>query len=284
MEASTGVAAPVIAAQSGAGTFPPGARALGLACCAPVVLLGLFGPWLAPWDPALIVGPPLAAPSTLHWMGTDALGRDLWSAVAHGARASLAVAFAVGAVALAMGAALGTLAGYCGGRIDDALMRVTEFFQVIPRFFLAVLAIALLGPGLDRVILVLGLSSWPLLARVIRAEVLVLKEQEYVSAARVSGASDWRIVTRELLPGALPAALVLLGLLVGQVLLIEASLGFIGLGDPNVITWGGLAGHAHHYLRVAWWLPLFPGAAIAITVLGCNLLVDAATNPEAGLR
>lgn len=256
--------------------------ALGLALCAPAGVLGLLAPLLAPWDPFVITGPALLPPSSLHWMGTDSLGRDLLSGVIYGARASLLVAVAVGVLAFILGAGVGTLAGYRGGRIDDLLMRITEFFQVIPRFFLAIMAIALFGPGLDRVVVVLGLTSWPLLARVIRAEVLALKEEDFVLASRAAGASGWRIVIREVIPNALPGALVILGLLLGQVLLVEASLGFIGLGDPNTVTWGGLAGQANPFLRVAWWLPLFPGLAIALTVLGLNLLADAATDALRG--
>ncbi len=249
----------------------------GLLLCLPAILLGLLAPAIAPWNPAVIAGSALLPPSSAHWMGTDPLGRDLLSGVIFGARASLLVAGAVGMIAFIIGAAIGTLAGYRGGRIDDLLMRLTEFFQVIPRFFLAILTIALFGPGLDRVVVVLGLTSWPLLARVIRADVLALKEQDFVLASRAAGASGWRIVIHELLPNALPGALVVLGLLLGQVLLVEASLGFIGLGDPNTITWGGLAGQANPFLRVAWWLPLFPGLALGLTVLGLNLLADAAT-------
>lgn len=246
--------------------------------CAPVVLLGLFAPWLAPSDPAVIAGPALLPPSAAHWMGTDALGRDLLSGIIFGARTSLILGVVVGAMAFFIGTAVGTMASYKGGGADDLLMRGTEFFQVIPRFFLAIMTIALFGPGLDRVIVVLGLTSWTTIARVTRAESLTLMERDFIRAARATGATDWRIITRQLLPNVLPAALVVLGLVVGQVLLIEASLGFIGLGDPNLVSWGGQAGQANAFLRVAWWLPLFPGVAIAITVLGCNLLADALTD------
>lgn len=251
---------------------------LGAVLCLPVVLLGLLAPWIAPTDPAVIVGQALQAPTWAHWMGTDDLGRDVLSAMIFGARTSLLVGVTVATIAFVVGAVVGAVAGYKGGRVDDALMRGTEFFQVVPRFFLAIMAIALFGPGLDRVILVLGLTSWPSLARVIRADTLALMQQDFVLAARAAGASGARVIAREVLPNALPSALALLGLLVGQVLLIEASLGFIGLGDPNLISWGGQAGQANAFLRIAWWLPLFPGIAIALTVLGCNLMADAATD------
>lgn len=253
-----------------------------MACLGPILVVALLAPLLAPTDPALVTGPSLQPPAAGHWMGTDALGRDLFSAVIHGARATLVVAGTVGGLALLIGGVVGLLAGYAGGRVDDLLMRVTEFFQVIPRFFLAILAIALFGPGLDRIILVLGITSWPLLARVVRADVLVLKEQDFVLASRAAGASGGQIVVRELLPNVLPGALVVLGLLIGQVMLVEASLGFLGLGDPNVITWGSLAGQATPFLRTAWWLAFFPGVAIGAAVLGCNLLADAATDALQG--
>ena len=176
-----------------------------------------------------------------------------------------------------VGGSVGAVSGYVGGRADHALMRLTEFFQVLPRFFLAILAIALFGPGLDRLIVILGLTSWAMFARVVRAEVLSLREREFIAAARALGASTPRILFGELLPNALPAALALLGLIVGHALLVEASLGFLGLSDPNTMSWGALAGEGQGYLRIAWWLPLFPGLAILSAVLGLNLLSDAVT-------
>ncbi len=247
----------------------------GVALCGLVLLAGLAGPFLAPLDPYVVTGPSLGAPSSAHWMGTDALGRDLFSGILHGARASLAVGVAVGLIAFVLGCALGLVAGFHGGRMDDALMRFTEFFQVLPRFFLAIIAIALLGPGLDRIIIVLGVTSWPVLARVVRAEVLSLRSLEYVRAAEAAGATPMRIMRDELLPNVLPQALVVVGLLIAQTLLLEAGLGFIGLGDPNALSWGSLAGQAQSYLRAAWWLPFFPGVAITAAVLGVNLLGDA---------
>ncbi len=261
-------------------TGPRGA--LGFLLLATVVLAAVLAPWIAPADPFAITGPSLVPPSGAHPMGTDALGRDTFSGVLHGARTSMLVAGAVGVLVLLIGGTVGTVAGHVGGRVDDVLMRLTEFVQVLPVFFLAIVVIALFGPGLDRLILVLGLSSWELLARVVRAEVLALREREFVEAARASGASGVRIVLREILPNAMPAALVYLGLLVAQVMLIEASLGFLGLGDPNAISWGYLASEAQQFLRVAWWLPLFPGIAIMVAVLGLNLLADSLTDVLGG--
>lgn len=257
---------------------------VGLVLTAVFVLTGVLGPALVPNDPFAVVGPSLSSPSLNHLMGTDALGRDLFSAVVVGARTSLIVASLVGVLVLAIGTVVGTLSSWWGGWADDGLMRLTELFQVLPRFFLAVVVVAFFGSSLPLLILVLGLTSWPLLARVIRAEVLILKQREFVEAARVAGASSVRLVVREILPNALPAVSAFLGLILAQVLLIEASLGFIGLGDPNVVSWGYLASQAQRFLRVAWWMSVFPGLAIGATVLGLNLVSDALSDVLGGSR
>lgn len=249
-----------------------------------LVVVGAAAPLLAPVDPFAVDGPPLAAPSAAHLLGTDALGRDLLSGVVWGARTSLLVAGAVAVLAGVIGTSIGLVSGYRGGWVDDALMRFTEAFQVLPRFFLALVFIAFFGPGLDRLVLVLGLTSWPLLARVVRAEVLSLRSREFVDAARVAGAPPARILLREILPNALPPAIALLGLLVAQVLLIEAGLGFLGLSDPDAVSWGAIASDAQQFLRVAWWLSVFPGVAILLAVLGLNLLADAVTDALTGRR
>lgn len=251
--------------------------ALGTAITALLIVLAIAGPALATTDPVLAVGPSLAPPSAAYWLGTDALGRDVLSGVLHGARTSLLVAGLVGLVAAVVGVTIGTLSGAGASWVDHVLMRLTEFFQVVPRFFLAVLALALFGPGLDRLVLVLGLTSWPIIARVARAETLSLRAHDFVRAAEAAGASRLQVITGELLPNLLPSILVVLGLLVGQVMLLEASLAFLGLGPPNAVSWGSLAGEGQPLLRVAWWVPLFPGLAIAVAVLGLNLLADAVT-------
>ncbi|MDQ6634177.1 MAG: ABC transporter permease [Gemmatimonadota bacterium] len=248
---------------------------VGVASVGVVLLTALVGPLVAPHDPFAITGGSLVRPSPGHLMGTDALGRDVFSAILYGARTSLLVGGAVSLIALVLGTAVGMTAGYRGGWIDDALMRTTEFFQVVPRFFLAVIAIALLGPGLDRIVLALGLTSWPTLARVARGEVMAMRDLDFVRAAEALGAPASRIVRRQLLPNVMPNVMVALGLLFGQVLLLEATLGFLGLGDPGRISWGMLAAQSQGFLRVAWWLALFPGLAITVTVLGVNLLADA---------
>jgi peptide/nickel transport system permease protein len=243
-----------------------------------VFLTALVAGRLAPHDPFVPSGPSLSPPSAAHPMGTDALGRDLLSGVLFGARTSMFVAVGVGAIALVVGVTIGAVSGSAGGRTDDILMRLTEIVQVVPRFFLAILAIALFGTSQLVLISVFGFTSWVVLARVVRAEVLSLKEREFVQAARSQGASSLHILLREILPNALPVTIVYLALLLAHVILLEASLGFLGLGDPNTISWGYLAGQAQQFLRVAWWMSVFPGLAITLTVLGLNLLGDSLTD------
>ncbi|MEJ7811300.1 MAG: ABC transporter permease [Gemmatimonadaceae bacterium] len=258
------------------------AGAIGATLVVGVLAMALLAPLLATADPFAFAAAPLSPPSFAHPMGTDAIGRDLFSGVLHGARTSLLVASAVTLLACLCGVGVGLLAGYYGGIVDDASLRATELFQVLPRFFLVVVALALFGPGIDRVVLTLGLTSWPVLARVVRGEVLVTRELDFMVAAQASGASRRRVLWRHLLPNVFPSAAVLLGLLFGQVLLVEASIGFLGLGDPNVLSWGVLAGQAQGFLRVAWWLSVFPGLAIAAAVLGVNLLADAVSSTMSG--
>lgn len=259
------------------------AGSLGAVITGALIVVAVLAGRVAPGDPFTSVAAPLNPPSAAHLMGTDDLGRDLLAGVVHGTRTSLFVAFAVTLLAALVGTTVGAASGWRGAALDDALMRITEFVQVIPRFFLAVVVIALFGPGLDRLVLLLGLTSWPLIARVVRAEVLSLKTREFVEAARSLGAPDLRILTREVLPGVLPSAVVVASVNAAGVILLEAGLSFLGLGDPDVVSLGYLANNAQRFLRVAWWMVVFPGAVIALAVLGLNLLGDAlndALNPR----
>lgn len=252
---------------------PP--AAIGLAIVVTAVAVAVLGPSLAPHDPFAITGGSLAAPSRVNLMGTDALGRDVFSAILFGARTSLVVASVVSLLAIVWGGAIGLLSGYRGGWLDDLCMRTADLFQVIPRFFLAVVAIAVLGPGLDRLVLVLALTSWPVIARVVRGEVMAIRELDYIRAATALGGSAPHIIRRQLLPNVMPTLAVTGGLLFAQVLLLQSMLDFLGLGDPAHISWGQMASQAQGFLREAWWLALFPGAAIMLTVLGVNLVADA---------
>jgi peptide/nickel transport system permease protein len=251
------------------------AGVVGLVLTGVVVGSAVLAGVIAPSDPFRTVAGPLLAPSRAHLMGTDNLGRDMLGAVVHGARTSMVVVLGVTAIASVLGLAVGIVAGYRGGWVDDVLMRITELFQAIPRFFLVLLIIALFGAGVDNLIYVLALTSWPSLARVVRSEVLSLRDREYVDAARSVGATDLRILTRHVLPNVLPTALVVLALTGSRVILLEASLSFLGLGDPSVMSWGYLVSNAQRFLRVAWWMSVFPGLAIAVAVLGINLMSDA---------
>lgn len=248
---------------------------VGAAITATVILVAILSPAVVTTDPLAISGAPLLRPSMDHPMGTDGLGRDLLSGVTHGAGISLVIGVCVVMIAVVAGLTIGLIAGYRGGVVDDVFMRLTELFQVLPRFFLLAVSIAMFGPGIDHVILALGLTSWPVLARVCRSEVVAMRNLDFVIASEALGATRAHMLFRVFIPHVMPSLLVLVGLLLGQVLLMEASLGFLGLGDPSTMTWGLLAGQAQLYLRVAWWLSVFPGLAIMLTVMGFNLLTDA---------
>lgn len=239
-----------------------------------VAVVALLAEVIAPGDPLASAGPSLRPPSGDHWMGTDNFGRDLLAAVVHGVRTSMTVVVWVVAITLVVGLAVGMVAGFRGGAVDDVLMRITEVFQAIPLFFLALLAVAFFGAGLEVLILLLGLASWDELARVVRAESLSLRRRTFVAAARAGGASDLRIIGRHVLPNVLPSALVVVALIGSRVILIEAALSFIGLGDPNAVSLGSLIYNAQGFLSVAWWMSFFPGVAIAVAVLGLNLVSD----------
>ena len=247
----------------------------GLALTALAVLLAIFGGAIAPFDPFATRFPALQPPSAAHWLGTDDLGRDTFSGVVAGARASLLVGAATAAVAGLLGTAVGAVAGYYGGIVDDALMRLTELVQIVPRFFLALLVAALFGPSLLFLTLLLALTFWPTTARIVRSQILTLRSREWVIAARAIGLGEMRILLRHVVPHALGLIIVTGTLQIGAAILVEASLSFLGLGDRSVISWGYMLNNAQPFLRVAWWLSVFPGIALVLTVLGTNLLGDA---------
>lgn len=251
---------------------------LGLAIVALLVTAAAGAPLLTDRDPLgtsldAFVPPGAAAP-----LGTDNLGRDVWAGVVYGARVSLAVGILAAAASALIGILVGMTAGYAGGRADTLLMRVAELFQTIPQFFLALLVVALVGRGLEKVIVVLGILGWPLTARLVRAEFLSLKEREFVEAARAVGMEGWRIAVRVILPNALPPAVVAASFGVAEAILLEAGLSFFGLGDPNLGSWGVMLQQAQGYLRRAWWMAVFPGLAIFVAVFGFNLVGDGLTD------
>ncbi len=206
--------------------------------------------------------------------GTDDLGRDVLSQMVRGAGVSLIVGLTAALASTIIGVIVGSVAGFTGGVVDEVLMRGAEAFQVIPQFFLAILIVALFGPSISRIVLVIAILSWPSTARISRAEFLKLRGLDFVQAARLSGTSRLRLVFWEILPNALPPVIVNTSLLVADAILTEASLSFLGLGDPSRPTWGQMLYSAQPFLRTAWWSAVFPGLAILVTVLGFNMLGD----------
>lgn len=259
------------------------AGVLGVALTLVVVLMAALANVIAPGDPFASAGTELMPPSLDHLMGTDNLGRDLFRAVVHGARTSMTIVVWVVAISSVIGVTVGAVAGYRGGVVDDVLMRVTEMFQSIPHFFLALLVVGLFGSSTRNLIVFLGLTSWELLARVVRSETLSLRDRQFVEAARASGASSVRILLRHVVPNILASATVVIALLGSRVILIEVGLSFLGLGDQTKMSWGLLLNNAQAFLAVAWWMSLFPGLAIVVAVLALNLMSDAlndALNPS----
>lgn len=262
---------------------------IGLAILAMVVLIAIIGPMVFPQSPWRMVSRPFLAPFAVDGLplGTDAVGRDVMIGLIHGARVSLMVGLVSTAVALLIGVPIGAMAGYFGGWVDDALMRFTEFFQTIPSFALAIVLLAIFQPSLFYIILTIAIVSWPPVARLVRGEVLSLRTREYVEAAVLSGQTNLQIILRQILPNALPPIIVLASLMVATAILLESSLSFLGLGDPNVMSWGYMIGAARTVLRTAWWLSFIPGIAILLTVLALNLIgegLNDALNPRLSRR
>jgi peptide/nickel transport system permease protein len=238
------------------------------------VLVASLADPLSPYDPFALGDETLIAPRDDHWMGTDDLGRDTLSRVIHGSRVPLLVGFLATAASMALGILIGSLSGYFGGRTDIVLMRVTEYVLVVPRFFLALLVVAMLGTGIEKIIMVIGILGWPEVARVVRAQFLTFREREFVIAARAIGASHTKVIFREILPNAIPPAVVVASILVARAILLEAGLSFLGFGDPNLISWGSLLSEAQERISASVWLALFPGLAISLLVLCINLFGD----------
>lgn len=248
--------------------------------------VAVLAPVLSPGDPLAIAGRPLTLPFTdaAHPLGTDRLGRDLLAGLIHGARTSVAVGLATALVAIAAGMVVGTAAGFAGGLADEALMRVVEAFQIVPGFLLALAFVSVAGPSLPMVVLAIALGAWTAPARLARARVLALREAEFVAAARVLGVHPLRIAALQVLPLALPPVLALTGVIVAGAILTESALSFLGLGDPNAVTWGGMIAEGRNQLRSAPWLSLIPGLALVATVIATYLLGEALTATLSGRR
>ena len=261
---------------------------IGLVLLVAVVAVALLAPLLAPVDPWEMVGAPFEPPFSPDLpLGSDTMGRDIASGLAHGARVSLAIGLSSTLAALLVGVVVGATAGWFGGLVDAGLMRVAELFQTIPGFILAVLLVATLGPSLSHEILAIAAISWPPLARLTRGEFLRLRNRDFVRAAACQGERPAALVLRHILPNAVAPIIVTGSLTVATAILIESALSFLGLGDPNLMSWGYMVGAARTVIRQAWWMSVFPGAAILVTVLAINLVGEAlndALNPRLARR
>ena len=260
---------------------------VGLAIVAIFILTALGGPIAWPHDPIRVSGDLLLGPSLHHPFGTDNVGRDVLALVIAGARLSLTVGLFAAAGSLLLGGLVGSLAGYVGGKVDAILMRVSEFFQVMPAFLLALVIVAIMGSNVWLVIFAITLTIWPQTARLMRAQFLSLREREFVLSARALGFSHTHIIRKEIIPNAMAPVIVQGSLDTGHAILIEAGLAFLGLGDPNVQSWGEMLQRSQIYLLSAWWMSIFPGLAIFLVVLAVNLIGDGlneALDPESATR
>ncbi|MCY0385726.1 ABC transporter permease [Robbsia sp. Bb-Pol-6] len=247
---------------------------VGLLILAIVAVLAVVGPAFAPNDPWAMVDQPFLAPFVEHALplGTDTLGRDIFSGVIYGARISLVIGLVSTAVALLIGVSLGAVSGYFGGWVDASLMRFTELFQAVPSFALAIVLVAIFQPSVTSIVASIALVSWPPVARLVRSEFLTLRQRDFVQAALLAGQSTPRIILTQILPNALSPIIVMGSLMVATAILLESSLSFLGLGDPNLMSWGYMVGSARTVLLQAWWMAVFPGLAIVLTVLALNLV------------
>jgi peptide/nickel transport system permease protein len=251
-----------------------------LAC---LLLLVALAPVIFPGDPFKLVGPALQPPGGRFLFGTDTLGRDVAAEIAYGARTSFIIGIGATLTAIVFGALTGSLAGYYRGRTEAVLMRITEFFQTIPAFIFALLIVAILSPSVTSEIIAIAAVSWPSIARLVRGEFVALGGREFVQACAGLGASDARIIFHHMLPNCASSVIAVGSLLIGTAILLESGLAFLGLGDPNVMSWGLIISAGRAVLRSAWWICTFPGIAILLTVLGINLVGDGlneALNPR----
>lgn len=265
------------------------AALLGLALLAAVLALMTAGPGLYGVEASDIAGQPFTPPFTdpALWLGTDYLGRDVLAGLLIGGRATVLVGLSAALVAVTIGLTVGALAGYFGGWVDLVLSRLTELFQVLPALLFAMVLVTLFQPSLTVVVFAIGGVAWTGTARLARAEFLRLTHLEYANAARAMGASHLRLMLREILPNALPPLIVSATLIIGAAILFEAGLSFLGLSDPNVMSWGRMIGNNRRNILECWWAVTFPGAAIFVTVLAVSLIGDGlndAFNPKLHLR
>ncbi|MGY2402339.1 ABC transporter permease [Pseudomonas sp. SDO5271_S396] len=237
-----------------------------------LAVLALAAPWLTHSSPWEMNTAPMLAPfhDPAHWLGSDLLGRDLGSGLLYGARVSLSVAALATLATLLVGLLVGAVAGYFGGWVDGVLMRIAEFFQIIPQLVLAVILVAVLEPSLGTIVLAIALVAWPGVARLVRSEFLTLRQREFVQAARVLGQSPLGIIREQILPNALAPLLVVMTFVMATSILTEAALAFLGLSDPEAMSWGYMINASRGLLRDAWWMSFLPGLAIMLCVLAVN--------------
>lgn len=247
-----------------------------------MIIVAIIGPWIAPYDPWALGQEALLPPGD-HIFGTDNLGRDVFSRVLYGARPSMIIGIGSAMLAVFMGILIGLVSGYFGGKLDDLLMRITDIVLVLPAFFIIIILVSFFGGSIQLIIMILGLFSWCGCARMTRVMVLSIKQSTYVEAARAMGMSNSGIMFKEILPNALPPAIVEASLLIGRCILLESGLSFLGLGDPNLMSWGSMLFNAQAYIRSAWWMMVFPGLAILLAVLAFNFIGEGfndALNPR----
>lgn len=256
----------------------------GLALLTAIVGLSVFGPMFHGTDPFKVVTRPRQSPSESDLLlGSDYLGRDIWAGMLNGGRVTLLVAISAGLMTVLIGLLIGAPSGYYGGKVEAVLMRITELFQVLPAILFAMVILTLWGAEVQYVVIAIAVVAWPQTARLARAEFLRLRNLEYVRSAKAMGASDVWIMTRIVLPNAAPTLIVSTTLVIGAAILFEAGLSFLGLGDPNVVTWGLMLGNSRPYILETWWAVAFPGVAIFLTVLAISLVGDGlndAFNPK----
>jgi peptide/nickel transport system permease protein len=250
-----------------------------------VGLVAIFASTIYPDDPLSMVARPFLWPgqNAAYPLGTDSLGRDVAAGIVHGSRVSLLVGISATVIGLTIGLIVGTTAGYFGGHVDNILMRLIEIFQTMPSFILLVVLVAIAEPSVTTVTAAIGIVTWPTVARLVRAEFRSLREKDFVLAARGLGYGYARIIVREILPNALPPIVVTASVMVASAILMESALSFMGLSDPNVVSWGSMIGAGRELLRTAWYLTTLPGLAIVFTVLALNLVGDGlndALNPR----
>jgi peptide/nickel transport system permease protein len=265
------------------------AALLGLSVFGAVAVTALAGPLLYTSDPWALATRPFLWPGDQRSfpLGSDAMGRDVLAGLIHGAWVSLLIGLAATAASVGIGTTVGALAGYFRGWVDDALMRLTEVFQTIPNFIFVIVLVTIFKPAIRTIVLAIAIVSWPPIARLVRAEFLTLRRREFVQACIVLGMTESRIIWRQILPNCLAPVVVFGSIMVATAILVEAGLAFLGLGDPNVMSWGKMIGDGRGALRTAWYLSAIPGVAILLTVLSLNLVgegLNDALNPRIDQR